>query len=95
MGDLELTVEEIRKVAKYANELRKSKDGDPEKLALLLEIVSLCMLKLQVEVDEGPIPVTGQGVDDWYDLKFGADMRSLAAQLQTPAKILRDIINPQ
>ncbi|QDT45152.1 hypothetical protein Pan241w_52710 [Gimesia alba] len=85
MNDLELTNDELRQIVHYAETAQSDQSSDPKLLALALQVVALCMLRLQ----SGDPPLTGPGVDRWYDEIFGFDMRPIAARLDPAVQKLR------
>lgn len=88
MNDLNLTADELRTIVAYAQTARSddTDTADPQTLALALEIVALCMLRLTV----GDPPMSGPEVDQWYDVTFGQNMRVAAAKLDPAVQKLRD-----
>lgn len=86
MNDLILTDDELRKIAQYAHSAQSNDSIDAKELAEALEIVALCMLRLQI----GEPPRHGSPVDQWYDEKFGIQVRQRAFQLDPAVQKLRD-----
>lgn len=89
MNDLDLSIEEIQQVVEFAH--NDGKNADSVKLAMALECLGLCMLRLKIDSEYEEIPVRGPAVDEYYD-RFGQNSKFYAAQLQTPAKLLGEIV---
>lgn len=103
--ELILSKNEIEQVAQYAHEAKSNKDSDSQKLAKLLEAVSLCLLYQNVvygdgDVDEDEVslnypPVTGEEADLWWDGKFGFNQKNYALTMdyRNASKLVREIID--
>ena len=69
--ELELTQEQLTKIAEYATGVIEGRQADPKKLAAALLTVAVCMHRLQA----GDPPPSGPEVDQWYDKEIGQNMR--------------------
>jgi hypothetical protein len=69
--DLELTQDQLTKVAQYASAVLEGKHADSKNLAAALLTLAVCMYRLQA----GHPPASGPEVDRWYDKEIGQNMR--------------------